>query len=139
MTTHTFRRWIERTARAFALLSLVGLTEKRLSMDALRQIRTAEELGVSACTMFEIAIKHKKHGLDLGLFANPAHFWNTAMKEYQLTELAVRHDVFYQSVLLPDHHADPFDRIIIAHARQEAIPVVTFDPMFSKYDVAVVA
>lgn len=87
--------------------------------------------------MFEIAIKHKKQGLDLGVFANPAHFWNTAMKEYRLTELAIRHDVFYQSVLLPDHHADPFDRLIIAHARQEGIPVVTFDPIFVKYDVAV--
>lgn len=120
------------------LLSLVGLTERRLSVAALRQIRTAEKVGVSACTMFEIAIKHKKHGLDLGIFANPAHLWNTAMKEYQLTELAVSHDVFYQSVLLPDHHADPFDRIIIAHARQEGIPVVTFDPVFQQYDVAVI-
>lgn len=121
------------------LLSLVGLTTRRLSAPALRQIRRAEKLAVSACTMFEIAIKHKKQGLDLGAFANPAHFWNTAMQEYQVTELAVRHDVFYQSVLLPDHHADPFDRIIIAHARQEGIPVVTFDPVFSKYDVAVIA
>jgi PIN domain nuclease of toxin-antitoxin system len=122
-----------------ALLSLVGLTKRRLSPDALGQIRIAEEVGVSACTMFEIAIKHKKRGMNLGAFANPAHFWNTAIKEYQLTELAVRHDVFYQSVLLPDHHADPFDRIIIAHARQEGIPVVTFDPVFSEYDVTVCA
>lgn len=99
--------------------------------------RSQDGLAVSACTMFEIAIKHKKQGLDLGVFANPAHFWNTAMKEYRLTELAIRHDVFYQSVLLPDHHADPFDRLIIVHARQEGIPVVTFDPIFVKYDVAV--
>jgi PIN domain nuclease of toxin-antitoxin system len=120
-----------------ALLSLVGLTERRLSSKALGKIRTADRLAVSACTMFEIAIKHKKRGLDLGAFANPAHFWNTAMKEYRLLELAIRHDVFYQSVLLPDHHADPFDRLIIAHARQEGIPVVTFDPIFAKYDVAV--
>jgi len=119
------------------LLSLVGLAERRLSSDTLRQIRTVETLGVSACTMFEISIKHKKRGLDLGVFANPAHLWNTAMQEYQLTELAVRHDTFYHSVLLPDHHADPFDRIIIAHARLEGAPVVTFDPMFSEYDVAV--
>lgn len=122
-----------------ALLSLVGLTTRRLSTETLQQIRIAETLGVSACTMFEVSIKHKKQGLDLGVFANPAHFWNTATKEYQLTELPVRHDVFYQSVLLPDHHSDPFDRIIIAHARHEEVPVVTFDPVFSKYDVAVYA
>lgn len=122
-----------------ALLSLVGLTERRLSRDALRRIRTADALAVSACSMLEIAVKHKRQGLDLGVFANPAHFWNTAMQEYQLTELPVRHNVFYQSVLLPDHHSDPFDRIIIAHARQDGFPIVTFDPMFSRYDVAVLA
>jgi len=122
-----------------ALLSLVGLAEKRLSTATLRRLRTAEEVAVSACTMFEISIKHKKQNLDLGVFANPAHFWNTAMKEYQLTELAVGHDAFHQSTLLPDHHADPFDRIIIAHARQAGVPVVTFDPVFLKYDVEVIS
>lgn len=120
-----------------ALLSLVGLAEKKLSRRTLGRIREAERLFVSACSMFEIAIKHKKRGLDLGMFVNSAHFWNVATREYQLCELPVSHAIFYQSVLLPDHHADPFDRIIIAHARQEGIPVVTFDPLFAQYDVVV--
>ena len=62
-----------------------------------------------------------------------------AIGEYELTALPVSHDVFYQSVLLPDHHADPFDRIIIAHARREGIPVVTFDAAFRMYDVTVLS
>jgi PIN domain nuclease of toxin-antitoxin system len=42
-------------------------------------------------------------------------------------------------VILPDHHADPFDRITIAHARNKAIPVATFDATFGLYDVTVIS
>ncbi len=122
-----------------ALLALVGLTEKRLSKKTLAQIRQAEYVFVSACTMFEIAIKHKKQGLDLDSFANPAQLWNVAISEYELTELPISHDIFYDSILLPDHHADPFDRIIIAQARRAQIPVVTFDSQFQSYDIAVLS
>lgn len=122
-----------------ALLSLVGLTERRLSGKTLGRIRTAARVYVSSCSMFEIALKHKRHGLDLGRFANAAQLWNIALNEYLLTELPVSHDIFYQSVLLPDHHADPFDRIIIAHARNERAPVATFDKAFTMYDVTVVS
>jgi PIN domain nuclease of toxin-antitoxin system len=36
---------------------------------------------------------------------------------------------------LPAHHADPFDRMLIAQARAEALTVVTVDGRFSNYDV----
>ena len=122
-----------------ALLSLVGLTEKRLSGAAVSRIRTAPSVYLSSCSMFEIAIKHKKRGLDLGVFPNAAELWDVALSEYELTELPLSHEVFHQSVLLPDHHADPFDRIIVAHARKEGIPVATFDASFRMYDVIVVS
>lgn len=38
---------------------------------------------------------------------------------------------------LPLHHRDPFDRLIIAQATAEGIPVVTDDPAFERYDVVV--
>jgi PIN domain nuclease of toxin-antitoxin system len=120
-----------------ALLALVGLTEKRLSKKTLACIRTADQVFVSSCTMFEIAVKHKKRGLDLDSFRNPAQLWNVAVSKYELTELPVSHDIFYDSVLLPDHHTDPFDRIIIAHARREQVPVATFDSVFQSYDVTI--
>lgn len=122
-----------------ALLSLTGLTPKRLSSATRREMEVADEVFVSACSMFEIAIKHKKRGLDLGSLVNPAHLWNQSIIAYQLTELPVSHDVFYESTLLPDHHSDPFDRIIIAQGRKLALPVVTFDATFALYDVPVIA
>lgn len=36
---------------------------------------------------------------------------------------------------LPMHHRDPFDRMLIAQARVERIPVLTADASFSRYDV----
>jgi len=121
------------------LLSLVGLTDRRLSAGTLEHIRAAADVYVSACSMFEIAIKHKRQGLDLGTFPDAERLWNRAVDEYQLTELPVSHDIFYASVKLPDHHADPFDRIIVAHACQAGVPVVTFDKAFAAYGVTVLS
>jgi len=119
------------------LLSLVGLVEKRLSNETLRSISTADTVYISACSLFEIAIKHKKQGLDLGVFTDAKTLWSTALREYDLTDLPITSDTFFQAVTLPDVHADPFDRIIIAQASQRHIPVVTFDEAFSEYGVHV--
>jgi PIN domain nuclease of toxin-antitoxin system len=36
---------------------------------------------------------------------------------------------------LPLHHRDPFDRLLIAQAQVERLPIVTADPAFEPYDV----
>ena len=36
---------------------------------------------------------------------------------------------------LAPHHGDPFDRLLIAQAIEEKLPVVTADPVFRKYGV----
>jgi PIN domain nuclease of toxin-antitoxin system len=38
---------------------------------------------------------------------------------------------------LPLHHRDPFDRLLIAQARQDGLTLVTADPRIHAYDVAV--
>ena len=38
---------------------------------------------------------------------------------------------------LPLHHRDPFDRLLVAQARDLGIPLVTADEALSAYDVAV--
>jgi PIN domain nuclease of toxin-antitoxin system len=38
---------------------------------------------------------------------------------------------------LPPHHRDPFDRLLVAQAMAEGIPVVSSDPRFRAYDVEV--
>ncbi len=36
---------------------------------------------------------------------------------------------------LPYHHRDPFDRLLVAQAQLERLPIVTVDPRIRKYDV----
>jgi PIN domain nuclease of toxin-antitoxin system len=38
---------------------------------------------------------------------------------------------------LPDHHHDPFDRLLIAQGRLEGLTIVTSDTAFDDYDVRV--
>lgn len=38
---------------------------------------------------------------------------------------------------LPHHHGDPFDRLLVAQALAEELPVVTADPVFARYGVDV--
>jgi PIN domain nuclease of toxin-antitoxin system len=119
-----------------ALLSLAGLVEKRISAETLDIVRSAYQVGVSSCSLFEISIKHKKKSLELGPFSSPLEFWSIALREYDLVSLPVTDSIFYQSACLPDHHGDPFDRIIIAHAQAGFTPVVTFDSFFDSYDIS---
>ena len=39
---------------------------------------------------------------------------------------------------LPPNHGDPFDRLLVAQARLERLPVVTADQQFAEYGVEVV-
>ncbi len=94
---------------------------------------------ISACSLFEIAIKHKEKGIDLGAFSDAKQLWNKLIDEYDLTELPVTGEAFYQSVLLPDMHADPFDRIIVAQAASENLSLVTFDTLFARYGIHVMS
>ena len=39
---------------------------------------------------------------------------------------------------LPDHHRDPFDRMLVAQSQVEQLPILTIDPLIAKYAVATI-
>jgi PIN domain nuclease of toxin-antitoxin system len=39
---------------------------------------------------------------------------------------------------LPHHHGDPFDRMLVAQAQVEGLPIATADPRFAAYGIRVV-
>ena len=43
-----------------------------------------------------------------------------------------------EAVTLPPHHADPFDRMLIAQARAEGLTLLTADRSMARYDVEIV-
>jgi PIN domain nuclease of toxin-antitoxin system len=38
----------------------------------------------------------------------------------------------------PDHHRDPFDRMLVAQSQIEKMPIVTGDGLIARYDVTVI-
>lgn len=40
---------------------------------------------------------------------------------------------------LPSHHHDPFDRLLIAQAQVEQLPILTADSAMEAYDVRTIA
>ncbi|MCI0748526.1 MAG: type II toxin-antitoxin system VapC family toxin [Verrucomicrobia subdivision 3 bacterium] len=93
---------------------------------ALEEEETVREM--SAVSLSEIAIKQAKRKLDL---SKEAALQGAA--DLQVRVLPYTADHAYHLFDLPHHHADPFDRQIIAQALAEKIPVVTADEKFKLY------
>jgi len=54
---------------------------------------------------------------------------------FELLAIAPKHAWRVRS--LPHHHGDPFDRMLVAQAQLERLPIVTPDAAFDDYEVAV--
>ena len=91
---------------------------------------------LSAVTVLEIAIKYSQGRLDLDA---PAEAWVTSrMASYRLEELPVSVAHAVQVAALPHHHRDPFDRLLVAQAQVEGLPIVTSDENIARYGVEVI-
>ncbi len=92
---------------------------------------------VSAASAWEIAIKSALGRLELP--DAPARYVPDRMRTLSATPLPIEHAHALAVAELPPVHGDPFDRMIIAQASLLAIPIVTADPWFERYDVDVLA
>lgn len=90
------------------------------------------EVFVSAVTAWEIAIKRSIGKLEL------QGNYQDGLKRYRFTPLSISTDHALAVEMLPQHHADPFDRLLIAQAQLENLTLVTRDGRFAPYDVATV-
>ena len=109
---------------------------RKLGPRARRAIeRDAATVRVSAVSAWEIAIKSRLGRLTL---ATPLHLWMPEGLErhgFLMLHVTVDHAVAVAS--LPDHHDDPFDRLLIAQARHEGLTILTSDAAFDDYGVPV--
>jgi PIN domain nuclease of toxin-antitoxin system len=88
----------------------------------------ANILELSAISLSEIAIKSSRGKLKLS-----ANLTRQAVGELGLRILPYTAVHAFGLFALPPHHADPFDRLIIAQALAEDIPVLTCDHAFDLY------
>jgi len=108
----------------------------RLSETAAELIIEAEnEVRIHQITYLEITLKYSLGKLDLG--EPPATLIPKAIEQsgFQFARLGNRDIARLES--LPFHHRDPFDRLLIAHALEHDLAVLTADNRFTAYGVEV--
>jgi PIN domain nuclease of toxin-antitoxin system len=96
----------------------------------------ASTLLLSAASSWEIAIKYALGKLPLP--EPPYDYVSSRMRRDAVDGLPVTHAHALHVASLPPHHADQFDRILIAQSQLEDVPLVTADRHMDSYDVAVI-
>lgn len=91
------------------------------------------DLFLSAASAWEIAIKHGLGKLHLPM--DPGSYVLDRMRRGSVTALVVTHEHALAVSDLPDHHRDPFDRLLVAQAQLEDLELVTVDSALGQYDV----
>lgn len=89
---------------------------------------------VSAAAVWEIAIKHQLGRPDVPPLSGHQALAEFKAAGFDLLDVTAAHAAFVGH--LPLHHADPFDRLILAQAIVEGMQLVTYDQHLSRYDVA---
>ena len=113
------------------------LGDSRLSETAHQHIRDPNHVKyVSPASYWEISIK-----IGLGKYALEGDyraFMRKAIEGNGFRVLHITPSHTCRVAELPLHHRDPFDRLLIAQAMDEAMSVVSDDGNFSKYQIDVI-
>jgi PIN domain nuclease of toxin-antitoxin system len=90
---------------------------------------------ISAVTVWEIAIKHSLGRGDMPVSSQDAlrYFRDSG---YRFLPIDPEHAAAIED--LPAHHADPFDRILVAQALMEPMRLITHDPIVARYSDTVI-
>ncbi len=108
--------------------------DPRLSAEARAVIGDgANDILVSAAVAYEIAIKVAAGRLDLP--AQPEDYLPLRIESEGFEELPIALSHALRAAALPPIHRDPFDRLIVAQAQLEGLPILTVDPMIARYEV----
>lgn len=120
LDTHAFLWWV--------------LDDPRLSEESRRVIQaSSNDVLLSAASAHEIAIKATSGKLRLPQPPDAYVPSRIAAEGFQTLAIEVVHAL--RAGRLPMIHRDPFDRLLIAQAQIEGLPIITADPAIGRYDV----
>ena len=118
------------------LLLWAAVQPQRLSAAARGLMDDADnELLFSAASIWEIAIKSQLRRADFG--ASPAVIARATI-DSGFDELPIRSQHAALTAQLPEHHRDPFDRLLVAQAIVEPARLLTVDSALGPYSELVV-
>ncbi len=123
LDTHVFLWWITDDPRISPKVSTI-------------MVDGDNDLFLSAASIWEIAIKARLGRLQLP--ENPDSYLAEQMVSNAIQSLSITMQHALRVYNLPDIHKDPFDRIIIAQALLEDMPILTKDDYIPRYGVQTV-
>jgi len=118
--THAFLWWVEGD-RALPVKAHAALANRN------------NECLLSLVSVWELAIKAGLGKLKLALPVKRYVVENVAANGFGILDIRMAHVGRVES--LATHHGDPFDRLLIAQALEEKLPVITADRVFRDYGV----
>ncbi len=123
LDTHTFLWWIADSPQ---------LSE--VARDIIADERTQPIFSV--VSGWEIAIKARVGKLEIP--DSPEKFLpeQLSRNDVEILPLYLRHALHMYE--LPDHHKDPFDRMLVAQSVLEKLPILSADPEIFRYSIEVI-
>jgi len=102
----------------------------KISVTASKLIdNTDNELHLSQVSVLEIVMKHSAGKLPLP--DAPRKWISSKLRYHQVVDFPLTKEVMFHSGELPRVHADPFDRLLAAHAIIEGFTLLSPDKPFS--------
>ena len=120
LDTHSFLWFIEGSDK-------ISLTARRLIEDSSNQPL------LSMASLWEMAIKVSIGRLELSRAFEELIPEQMRMNGIDMLDIRTEHVA--EIVRLPFHHRDPFDRLLIAQAKVEGMPIVGTDDAFDAYEI----
>ncbi len=119
LDTHVLRWWLDGSTR------LSAVAKSAIHDDGNATV-------ISAVVPWELAIK-----TNLGKFNSAVLLsqWEEILEVQGFSELPIESSHAIRAGLLPRHHNDPFDRILVAQAQATGWPIVSADRIFDFYGV----
>ena len=99
-----------------------------------RRILADSEVVVSVANLWELLLKAPKKD---ALLTDPLAWWERHISGNAIAILSIRVSHVIALGHLPEIHRDPFDRILIAQAIVENLPLVSKDARLSEYKVRI--
>jgi PIN domain nuclease of toxin-antitoxin system len=90
---------------------------------------------LSIASVWELAIKHAAGRITLP--ESPLSYVQSRVRADGISLLAISAEHACRAAVLPRHHADPFDRLLIAQAELDSLTLLTHDREIEAYGISV--
>lgn len=106
---------------------------KKLGKNVISVIEDTENtVYVSKASLWEMAIKISLGKLEISI---PFEELEVYLEENEFLVLDYNFEHLKTLLILPFHHSDPFDRLIISQAITDGLSIITHDAAFNNYSV----